>query len=204
MAGKGVWLRAAAAAGPVMSLAAALMLVPPEATLGGRIRLVYAHAGAIWTGLLLYLAASLAAVAALRREAGLGRGAGLDWAMAADVVGTGFLVLGNVLALFAMQSIWGGLFLAEPRFLANVKILIMALAAHAVCWAAASPVTRVGVVVGKTAVAYWWVLTTELVMHPDRPVLRGDPAMLASFALVTGAYLAVALASVEVVRRRVP
>ncbi len=198
LAGGGVWLRGAAAAGLLALLGLALAAVPPEATLGGRIRLVYAHAGAIWAGLLLYLAASGAALTALRGRARL------DWALAADVVGTVFLVVGNVLALFAMQYIWGGLFLAEPRFLTNVKILITALAAHAVAWAASSPATRVAAVVGKTAVAYWWVLTTELVMHPDRPVLRGDPVMLAAFAAVMGAYLALALASVAVVRRRVP
>lgn len=198
VAGKPIWLRAAAAGGLAALLAGALAAVPPEATLGARIRLVYAHAGAIWTGLILYLAAAALALVALRRPDRL------PWAVAADLVGTSFLVLGNVLALFSMKLIWGGLFLAEPRFLTNVKILVMALAAHAVSWASESAGVRVPVIAGKTAVAFWWVLTTELVMHPDRPVLRGDPAMLLAFVGVTGAYLAAALVSVAAIRRHVP
>lgn len=178
------------------SVGVALALIPPEDTIGGRIRLVYAHGAGIWIGMFLYSVAAALALASLARRHWL------PWAFSTDLVGTGFMVVSDLLALLSMQLVWGGLFLAEPRMITALKILAMSVAVHAVCWAAESLPLRVLVMGGRTALAWWLVATTQLVMHPDRPVLKADFSMQIPFFLLLITYLLVAFSAARAVRER--
>lgn len=174
----------------------ALVLIPPEDTIGGRIRLVYAHGAGIWVGMLLYNVAALVVFVSLLRRRWS------SWGLAIDLVGTGFWLVSDVLALISMKVVWGGLFLAEPRLVTAAKIVTLSLAVHALCWAVASVPARALLVVGRTAAAWWWVATTELVMHPDRPVLKAELSMQVPFLALLVAYVFLALAVARVVHRR--
>lgn len=174
----------------------ALALIPPEDTIGGRIRLVYAHGAGIWVGMLLYNLAALAALVSLVRRRWS------QWGFAVDLVGTAFWVVSDLLALVSMKVVWGGLFLAEPRLVTAAKIVTLSLAVHVLCWAINAVPARALLVVGRTLAAWWWVATTELVMHPDRPVLRADLSMQVPFAVLLAAYVFLAMAVARTVQRR--
>jgi len=85
---------------------------PEEKSLGANVRIVYLHAAWVLTAELAFIAAGIAGSLALitRREAFH------QWSAALGRTGIIFWVTYLPLSLWAMQSNWNGLFLAEPRF----------------------------------------------------------------------------------------
>jgi len=100
-----------------LALAVVLALLgPPERTLGPNIRAVYLHGAWVWTALLGY---AWAAYAALRAWLRRGRPDEAAWLRTSQVwgwVATFFWVTYLPVSLWAMQTNWNGLFLAEPRW----------------------------------------------------------------------------------------
>jgi hypothetical protein len=96
----------------VIVIALLALFGPEEKSLGANVRIVYLHGAWVLTAELAFIAAGLAGLFALitRRDtfhklsAALGR------------TGIFFWVTYLPLSLWAMQSNWNGLFLAEPRF----------------------------------------------------------------------------------------
>jgi hypothetical protein len=85
---------------------------PQEKSLGANVRIVYLHGAWVLTAEVAFLAAALLGAAALvTRRAGLHA-----WSRALGRTGAAFWVTYLPLSLWAMQSNWNGLFLAEPRF----------------------------------------------------------------------------------------
>lgn len=85
---------------------------PEEKSLGANVRIVYLHGAWVLTAELAFLGAGLAGLIALitRREVFH------QWSAAFGRTGIFFWVTYLPLSLWAMQSNWNGLFLAEPRF----------------------------------------------------------------------------------------
>jgi len=85
---------------------------PEEKSLGANVRIVYLHAAWVLTAELAFIAAGIASLLALitRREAFH------QWSAALGRTGIIFWVTYLPLSLWAMQSNWNGLFLAESRF----------------------------------------------------------------------------------------
>ncbi len=87
-------------------------LGPAEKSLGTNVRVVYLHGVWVWTALITFLAAALAGLAGLlRRRASLHR-----WSRALGRAGLLFWVTYLPISVWAMQTNWNGLFLAEPRW----------------------------------------------------------------------------------------
>ena len=85
---------------------------PEEKTLGASVRIVYLHGAWVLAAELAFLAAGLAGLIALiTRRTNIHR-----WSAALGRTGVFFWVTYLPLSLWAMQSNWNGLFLAEPRF----------------------------------------------------------------------------------------
>jgi len=85
---------------------------PEEKSLGSNVRIVYLHGAWVMTAELAFVAAGLAGLLAL-----ITRRAVFDkWSAALGRTGITFWVTYLPLSLWAMQSNWNGLFLAEPRF----------------------------------------------------------------------------------------
>jgi len=85
---------------------------PEEQSLGANVRIVYLHGAWVLTAELAFIAAGLAGLIGVitRREAFH------KWSTALGRTGIIFWVTYLPLSLWAMQSNWNGLFLAEPRF----------------------------------------------------------------------------------------
>ncbi len=96
----------------VIVIALLALFGPEEKSLGANVRIVYLHAAWVLTAELAFIAAGIAGLLALitRREAFH------QWSAALGRTGIIFWVTYLPLSLWAMQSNWNGLFLAEPRF----------------------------------------------------------------------------------------
>src|SRR5512134_649172 len=85
---------------------------PEEQSLGASVRIVYLHGAWVLTAELAFIAAGLAGLIGLITR----RAAFHNWSAALGRTGIVFWVTYLPLSLWAMQSNWNGLFLAEPRF----------------------------------------------------------------------------------------
>jgi hypothetical protein len=85
---------------------------PEERSLGASVRIVYLHGAWVLAAELAFLAAGLTGLLGLLTR----RAAFHSWSAALGRTGIFFWVTYLPLSLWAMQSNWNGLFLAEPRF----------------------------------------------------------------------------------------
>jgi hypothetical protein len=106
--------------GLIIIIAIIALFGPEDAALGANVRIVYLHGAWVLTAEVAFLAAALAGliglaahfVSALKpREEGYHH-----WSAALGRTGIVFWVTYLPLSLWAMESNWNGLFLAEPRF----------------------------------------------------------------------------------------
>jgi hypothetical protein len=142
-------------------------LGPAEKSLGTNVRVVYLHGAWVWVALLSFYAAALVGLIGwiTRRER-------LHyWSRALGRTGLFFWITYLPLSMWAMQTNWNGLFLAEPRWRLAVVFAIGGLLLQVglsllenPAWASAANLLY--------AVLLWLALqSTEQVMHPSSPVL---------------------------------
>jgi hypothetical protein len=98
----------------VLAIALLTFLGPEEKSLGSNVRIVYLHGAWVLAAEVAFFAAALAGLLGLvlRREPRSVHA----WSAALGRTGIVFWVTYLPLSMFAMQSNWNGLFLAEPRF----------------------------------------------------------------------------------------
>jgi hypothetical protein len=96
---------------------------PEERSLGSNVRIVYLHGAWVLAAELAFVAAGLAGLVALITR----RAQFHQWSAALGRTGVFFWVTYLPLSLWAMQSNWNGLFLAEPRFRLAVIFAITGL-----------------------------------------------------------------------------
>lgn len=173
----------------------ALALTPAEGEIGGRIRLVYAHGAGIWVSLALFVLASGIALVSIARPSLL------PFAAAIDLVATALWLCSFILAIISMKVVWGGVFFGEPRMLTSLKVLSLSIAVNALGTLTRNPLARFVLVTGRTVAAFAWIVSTELVLHPDRPVLRSEAGMKLAFAGVLLSLFCLAVLAALSVRR---
>jgi hypothetical protein len=96
----------------VIVIALLALFGPEERSLGASVRIVYLHGAWVLAAELAFAAAGLAGLVALITH----RETFHSWSAALGRTGIFFWVTYLPLSLWAMQSNWNGLFLAEPRF----------------------------------------------------------------------------------------
>lgn len=96
----------------VIVIALLALFGPEEKSLGASVRIVYLHGAWVLAAELAFVAAGLAGLIALITR----RSAFHKWSAALGRTGIFFWITYMPLSLWAMQSNWNGLFLAEPRF----------------------------------------------------------------------------------------
>lgn len=96
----------------VIVIALLALFGPEEKSLGASVRIVYLHGAWVLAAELAFVAAGLAGLIAFITR----RSAFHKWSAALGRTGIFFWITYLPLSLWAMQSNWNGLFLAEPRF----------------------------------------------------------------------------------------
>lgn len=162
---------------PVLWLAVSLFAIagftsfgPAERSLGANVRVVYLHGAWVWAALAAFMAAAGAGLAGLLS----GKVSLHHWSRALGRTGLIFWVTYLPISVWAMQTNWNGLFLAEPRwrmalaFAAGGTLLQIGLTlVEKPFWASLGNLAYVAALLLALA-------TTEQVMHPPAPVLTSD------------------------------
>jgi hypothetical protein len=154
----------------LLAIAAFAAIGPYERTLGVNVRVVYLHGAWVWAALAGFIAAGIVGLLGLitrrftlhRLSRALGR------------TGLSFWITYLPISIWAMQSNWNGMFLAEPRFRMAVVFAIGGLLlqigitiSEDPAWASAANIIY--------AMALFWALgNTQNVMHPPSPILSSD------------------------------
>jgi hypothetical protein len=106
------------------------LLGPEEQSLGANVRIVYLHGAWVLTAEIAFLAAALTGLGGLLTR----RNALHHWSAALGRTGILFWITYLPLSLWAMQSNWNGLFLAEPRFRLALTFAVVGLLLQAGLW----------------------------------------------------------------------
>jgi hypothetical protein len=114
----------------VALIAVLALLGPEEQSLGANVRIVYLHGAWVLTAELLMLMAALAGLIGLITP----RKTFHAWSAALGRAGIFFWLTYLPLSLWAMQSNWNGLFLAEPRFRLAVIFAVTGLLLQVGLW----------------------------------------------------------------------
>jgi len=163
----------------LLSLVVALFtaLGPAEKSLGTNVRVVYLHGAWVWAALAAFFVAGVVGLIGLI----LRRSWLQSWSRALGRTGLFFWITYLPLSMWAMQTNWNGLFLAEPRWRLAVVFaiggLVLQIGLSLVenpAWASAFNFIY--------AVLLWLALqTTDQVMHPSSPVLTSDAWRIQAF-----------------------
>jgi len=103
---------------------------PKEQTLGSNVRVVYLHGAWVLTAELAFMAAGLAGLAGLIAR----RDTFHNWSAALGRTGIFFWLTYLPLSLWAMETNWNGLFLAEPRFRLAMTFAVVGLLLQIGLW----------------------------------------------------------------------
>ena len=163
-------------------------LAPLEKTLGANARFVYFHGAWVWASLFGFLAAALTGLVGLLA----GRAAWHSWSRALGRSALVYWILFLPMSLWVMQANWNGLFLDEPRFRIPLNLAIVGallqigLSFFPPVWTSAA-----NVLFGATL--FYFVRTTETVLHPDSPLFNPEAGDIRLFFIVLALLLAFTL-----------
>lgn len=153
------------------------LIGPAEKSLGTNVRVVYLHGAWIWGAIASYLAAAITGLFGLimHRES-LQR-----WSRALGRTGLVFWITSLPIAIWAMQTNWNGLYLAEPRFRLAVIFAITGLLIQ-IGLAIADNLTWASITNLAFTIALIWTLRmTQDVMHPSSPIYQSDARLIQVF-----------------------
>lgn len=172
----------------VALIALLAVLGPEEQSLGANVRIVYLHGAWVLTAELLMLMAALAGLIGLITPRKTFHG----WSAALGRAGIFFWLTYLPLSMWAMQSNWNGLFLAEPRFRLAVIFAVTGLLLQMGLWLMntdwiTSAANIVFIIVLRAVFA-----TAENVMHPPpSPIFSsGNFTIIGFFLALIGLSLA--------------
>lgn len=163
----------------VLAIAILAFLGPEEQSLGANVRIVYLHGAWVLTAEVAFLLAALTGLVGL-----IGRRAEFHhWSAALGRTGLFFWLTYLPLSLWAMQSNWNGLFLAEPRFRLALTFAVVGILLQAGLW-----VFSIGWLTSAANIAFILALrivfaTASNVMHPPpSPIFNsGNYAIIGFF-----------------------
>ncbi len=124
--------------GVIAIILIATLFGPQEKALGSNVRLVYLHGAWVLTAEIAFIAAALAGALGLLAHYGGALSAREDffhdWSLALGRTGVVFWITYLPLSLWAMESNWNGLFLAEPRFRLAITFAVVGVLLQLGLW----------------------------------------------------------------------
>lgn len=161
----------------LLAIAAATSFGPPEATLGTNARIVYLHGAWVWAALAAFLAAGVTGLIGLLRRSQKWH----HWSRALGRTGLAFWVTYLPISLWAMQTNWNGLFLAEPRWRVAMIFAVAGLLAQGGVTLLENPAWASVVNLVYIIALFITLQTTEKVMHPPAPMLQSNAWRIQTF-----------------------
>src|SRR4029079_12881722 len=163
----------------VIVIALLALFGPEEKSLGANVRIVYLHGAWVLTAELAFLAAGATGLIALitRRERFH------QWSASLGRTGIFFWVTYLPLSLWAMESNWNGLFLAEPRFCLAAIFAVTGVLLQVGLWLINTNwITSVGNIIFIVVLRVIFA-TADNVMHPPpSPIFKsGNYAIIGFF-----------------------
>ena len=153
---------------------------PAEKVLGSNARIVYLHGAWVWAALAGFTAAALVGLAAFVTR----RPALHSWSRALGRTGLFFWITYLPISMWAMQTNWNGLYLAEPRFRLAVIFSISGLLLQLGLALLENPAWASAANIAYAAALYAALLTTQNVMHPPSPMLDSDASRIQIYFLL--------------------
>jgi hypothetical protein len=145
-------------------------LGPAEKSLGIHVRVVYLHGAWVWAALANFLAAAVVGLSGLiLRKPSLHQ-----WSRALGRTGLFFWITYLPISIWAMQSNWNGLFLAEPRWRLALIFAISGLLAQVGVSLLENPAWASGTNIVFVAALFLTLHNTQNLMHPPAPILNSD------------------------------
>ena len=161
---------------------------PPEQTLGVNVRVVYLHGAWVWAALAGLAAAGLTGLAAL-----LTRRSSLHaWSRALGRTGVFFWVTYLPISLWAMQTNWNGLFLAEPRWRVALIFGVGGIVVQGLTAFFREPVLTSSANTAFIAALFFVLARTDQVMHPPSPIFSSDATNIQAFFIILTALVMLA------------
>ncbi len=143
---------------------------PTEHSLGTHIRFVYLHGAWVWVSLAAFVFAGIFGVVGLITQ----KGTVHRWSKAFGRTGLIFWITYLPLSLWAMQSNWNGLFLAEPRWKLALVFAITGILLQVGLSLADKPSLTSVINLGYLIALLIAIQSTENVMHPTSPILNSE------------------------------
>ena len=173
--------------GVLVVIVIATFLGPEEQSLGSNVRIVYLHGAWVLTAEIAFMAAAIAGALGLLGSyvtvLSAHKTSFLRWSAALGRAGIVFWVSYLPLSLWAMESNWNGLFLAEPRFRLAVTFAVVGVLMQTGLWVIGN-----GLLTAAANIAYIIVLrvifaTAANIMHPPpSPIFNsGNYAIIGFF-----------------------
>ncbi len=161
----------------VIAIGIYTQLGPAEHSLGTHIRVVYLHGAWVWTSMAAFFAAGiLGAIGLLTRKKLIHR-----WSGAFGRTGLLFWITYLPLSLWAMQSNWNGLFLAEPRWRFALVFAISGLLLQIGLSLENRPALTSALNLGYLIALMVSLQNTANVMHPVSPIFSSDATRIQLF-----------------------
>lgn len=154
----------------IVVIAGFTYLGPAEKTLGSNVRVVYLHGVWVWASLAVFIASALTGLIGLA----LRRLEWQCWSRTLGRVGLLFWITYLPLSLWAMQTNWNGLFLAEPRWRLALVFAISGLALQIGITLVEDPALASFANLLYVSALFIALRTTQNVLHPASPILTSD------------------------------
>jgi hypothetical protein len=154
----------------LLAIAAFTAFGPVEKSLGENVRIVYLHGAWVWVALLAFVASAAAGLAGLLAR----RPALHAWSIAFGRTGLFFWITYLPISLWAMQTNWNGLFLAEPRWRWGLAFGVAGILLQAGIALQENPAWASALNLGFAAALLTTLGTVEQVMHPSSPIFASE------------------------------
>ena len=154
----------------LLVIAGGTALGPAEATLGTNVRVVYLHGAWVWAALAAFIAAGLVGLVGLLTH----RTTLNHWSRALGRTGLFFWLTYLPISLWAMQTNWNGLFLAEPRWRVAAVFAIGGILLQVGLSLLDNPAWASGFNLAYILALFLVLQNTEKVMHPPAPILESN------------------------------
>ena len=158
----------------LLAIAVITAIGPAEKTLGTNVRVVYLHGAWVWAALLAFFGAGAAgAIGLITRRESIHK-----WSRALSRTGLLFWITYLPLSMWAMQTNWNGLFLAEPRWRMAIIFAVCGLLIQIGITLLEDPIWASAANLVYLIALGFAVFNVQDVMHPSSPILDSDAARI--------------------------